>query len=53
MTCAIDFEFGITTGKAAGNAMIFTASGKGTAATVTAVWNPEFKGISNLLCCLL
>lgn len=38
MTCAIDFEVGITTGKAAGNAMIFTASGRGTAAAVTAVW---------------
>lgn len=53
MTCALDIEFSITTGKAAGNAMIFTASGKGTAATVTAVWNPEFNRISNLLCCLL
>lgn len=52
MTCAKDFEVGITTGKAAGSAMISTASGKGTAA-VTAVWHPEFKCISNLLCCLL
>lgn len=53
MTCAIDFEIGITTGKAVGNAMIFTALGKGTAAAVTAVWHSEFKCISNLLCCLL
>ena len=53
MTCAKDFEVGITTGKAAGNAMIFTALGKGTAAAVTAMWHPEFKCISNLLCCLL
>lgn len=53
MTCAIDFEFGITTAKAVGNAMTFTASGKGTVATLTAVWNPEFKRISNLLYCLL